>query len=240
MPAMPQESAFRPWVVRQQCRDVLFAHWPTPAGALQRLLPRGIDLDSFEGEAWISVVAFRMTGLTTRWLPAIPGVSPFVQLNVRTYVRVGGRPGVYFFSLDADSRIVVAVARAWFHLPYYRARMSVSSGSGTTHYASRRCEPGMPPAEFGAACRAAGPEFRPRPGTLDHWLTERYRLYAGDRAGRIRLGEIGHQPWVLRAVEAEIASNTMMPPGVAVPTALPRLQLAAEADIVAWAPVGIS
>ena len=229
----------RPWVLRQRVHDLLFAHWPTSAGEMRRRLPRGLEIDTFDGDAWISLVAFRMSGVTLRWSPSLPGVSSFPELNVRTYVRLGEKPGVYFFSLDAGSRIAVAVARAWFHLPYHLARMSLDVRAGMVHYTSLRCETGAAVADFVAQYRAAGPEFHAQPGTLDHWLAERYCLHAADRTGRMYFSEIHHMPWPLQPAEAEITCNTMAPPGVALPATPPRLQFSDALDIVAWAPRGV-
>lgn len=226
----------RPWVLRQRLHGLLFAHWPTPAGEMRRRLPGGLELDTFHGDAWISIIAFRMSAVTLRWSPSFPGVSSFPEVNVRTYVRLGDKPGVYFFSLDAGSRIAVAVARAWFHLPYHLARMSVDVGAEMIHYTSLRRETGAPAAEFAAHYRAAGPEFRAQPGTLDYWLAERYCLYATNRAGRIYCSDIHHIPWPLQPAEAEIRCNTMAPPGVALPATPLRLQFSDALDIVAWAP----
>jgi uncharacterized protein YqjF (DUF2071 family) len=228
----------RPWVLRQRWHDLLFAHWPLPAEAVRRVLPQGLELDSFDGDAWISVVAFRMTGVTLRWCPPLPGVSSFPELNVRTYVRVGNRAGVYFFSLDAGSRVAVAVARAWFHLPYHHARMSVTMRNGAVRYFSVRRD--SVAADFVAEYQPAGPKFRAQPGTLDHWLTERYCLYAADVAGRVHRGDIHHLPWPLQRAEAEITCNTMAPRGIALPASAPRLQFADALDVVAWAPTSMS
>src|SRR5437867_5100192 len=111
----------RPWVTTMRWHDLLFLHWPVRPEIIRPLIPNGLELDTFDGAAWIGVVPFRMTGVRLRWLPPLPGISAFPELNVRTYVRVRDRPGVYFFSLDAGSRTAVAMARAWFHLPYFHA-----------------------------------------------------------------------------------------------------------------------
>src|SRR6266704_6531932 len=106
-----------PWVMAQRWHDLLFAHWPVPAGELQHLIPTPLTIDTFDGQAWLAVVPFRMSGVRLRGTPAVPWLSAFPELNVRTYVKCEGRPGVWFFSLDAGNPLAVAIARAWFHLP---------------------------------------------------------------------------------------------------------------------------
>lgn len=183
---------------RQTWRDLLFLHWRVSGDALRARLPPGLQLDTFEGEAWLGVVPFRMTGVRPRGVPCLPLVSSFRELNVRTYVVRDERPGVYFFSLDASSRLAVAVARRFFHLPYFHARMSLEERDGWIHYASAR-----PGARFRARYRER--EGAAPAGALDHWLTERYCLYTRD----LLRGEVHHAPWPLRPAEAEIEENTM-------------------------------
>src|SRR5690349_6710130 len=113
----------RPWIMAQNWHELLFAHWRVPVEAVRPLVPQGLEIDLFAGDAWLSVVPFRMSGVRLRGTPALPWLSSFPELNVRTYVCAEGRPGVWFFSLDAASRLAVGVARAWFHLPYFNARM---------------------------------------------------------------------------------------------------------------------
>ncbi len=124
--------------MRQKWHDLLFMHWRIPPQTLRPLIPRSLELDSFEGSAWLGIVPFRMTGVRLRGTPNIPGLSAFPELNVRTYVSAGGKPGVWFFSLDAASAIAVAAARAWFHLPYFRARMSLAAHADEIRYRSHR------------------------------------------------------------------------------------------------------
>ena len=216
----------------QSWRDLLFAHWPVPASELRLLVPGALELDLFRGSGWVGVVPFRMTNVAPRGMPAIPGVSAFPELNVRTYVRRGGQAGVYFFSLDAGSAIAVAAARALFNLPYFKASMRVIDDAGTVRYASERGS-----AVFEARYRPSGPPFRPSAGTLEHFLTERYCLYNLDRGRRPRRVDIHHPPWELQSAEAEIARNTMAKAaGVGLPEVRPLLHFSKRQDVVAWAP----
>ncbi len=227
-----------PWVMVQVWHDLLFAHWSVPADALARLLPDGLELDLFEGRAWVAVVPFRMSGIRLRGLPAVPGLSRFPELNVRTYVRCGGRGGVYFFSLDAANAVAVAVARTWFHLPYFRARMACDEvAPGRLRYASERTHSGAHPAglrgEYGPAEEA---RVYP-PDSLEHWLTERYSLFADAPDGSLRRGDIHHPPWELAPAWAELEENTMTAPqGLTLPDEPPLLHFARLQRVVIWAP----
>lgn len=217
----------------QSWHDLLFAHWPVPCDALRRLVPAALVLDTYDGTAWIGVVPFRMSGIRLRRLPPLPWLSAFPELNVRTYATRGGKPGVFFFSLDAANPLAVAVARRWYHLPYMRARMSATTEADGVRYASRRTHHGAPQAELRARYRPMGPVTRAAPGTLEHWLTERYCLYALDRHGTVYRGEIHHEPWPLQAAEAEVEVNTMTRPLV-LPDTQPLLHFARRLDVVVW------
>jgi uncharacterized protein YqjF (DUF2071 family) len=215
--------------------DLLFMHWPVPADLLRPLLPPGLELDTYGSEAWIGVVPFRMTGIRPRYTPTLPWISAFVELNVRTYVTRDGKPGVWFFSLDAANPVAVRMARWQFHLPYFDARMrSIPAGDGM-HYASARTHRGAPAATFTAHYRPTGDVYRSRPGDLDHWLTERYCLYSADARGQIHRGDIHHAPWPLQHAEAEIETNTMTDwLGIDLPDTAPLLHFARRLEVVAW------
>ena len=218
--------------------DLLFAHWPVPVEALRPLIPAGLELDTYEGRAWLAVVPFGMRGIYLRRLPLrTPLYSRFLELNVRTYVTAGGKAGVWFFSLDAANPGAVAVARRWYHLPYYFARMSLRrADGGWIEYASRRVHPGAPGARFAGRYRPVGEPYRAEAGSLEHWLTERHCLYAADRRGRLYRGDIDHAPWPLQPAEAEIRVNTMARPhGIALPDTAPLLHFARRLDVRAWA-----
>ena len=113
-----------PWVMSQVWLELLFAHWPVKPDVLRSLIPPVFEIDTFEREAWVGVVPFRMRDIHPRGLPSVQGISHFPELNVRTYVTVDGKPGVYFFSLDAGNALAVAIARSVFHLPYFNAHMT--------------------------------------------------------------------------------------------------------------------
>lgn len=226
----------QPWVMAQVWHDLLFAHWPIPAAQMSALLPPGLTLDTWEGEAWVAVVPFRMSGVRPRFVPAVPWLSAFPELNVRTYVRVGDKPGVWFFSLDAANPIAVAVARALFHLPYFRAEMGCESEGEAIRYASKRTHSDAPPAEFRSRYGPIGPVYRCASGTLEAWLTERYCLYSVDGRGRIYRGEIHHTAWPLQKAEATFERNSVaQAAGIGLPDIPPLLHFARRLDVVAWA-----
>jgi len=225
-----------PWFMTQSWHDLLFAHWPVDARVLQDKLPAGLLLDTFNGDAWVGIVPFRMTNVAPRGVPSVPFVSSFLELNVRTYVRLHNKPGVYFFSLDASSTLAVAAARALFHLPYFVAAMNVNEQRGRFVYTSARQTRTDGVAEFAATYEPVGYAVTPEPGSLEYFLTERYCLYTVDGASRARRLEIHHPPWPLQAAEATIAVNTMADAaGIRLPSTAPVLHFAKRQDAVAWA-----
>lgn len=222
----------------QRWSDLLFIHRPATLNVVRALVPPALTLDVYEGTAWVSVTPFYLSNLHVRGVPPLPGVSEFPELNVRTYVTYGGKAGVYFFSLDAGNALAVFGARALYRLPYFRASMSVREArDGTIHYRARRTHRNAPPAEFHARYRPTGPESHSKPGTLDHWLTERYCLYALDTSRRVYRAEIHHHPWLLHPAEVEIERDTMAhAAGVALPAEPRRLSFSRRLDVVVWAP----
>jgi len=230
-----------PWVMAQSWHDLLFAHWPVPAKTLRELIPAGLEIDTHNGCAWVGVVPFRMSGVRLRATPALPWLSSFPELNVRTYVTHHGKPGVWFFSLDAGNFLAVQIARSWFHLPYFCARMRLQSTDGRIQYQSQRTHRGAPPAILHARYRPIGAPSHAVPGTLEHFLTERYCLYTADAHGRLIRGEIQHAPWPLQSAEAEIAENSMaQAAGIVLPAAEPLLYFAERQDVIVWPPTRIA
>jgi len=227
-------------VLAQSWHDLLFAHWPVDSSVLHPLLPPELQIDTFAGQAWLAVVPFRMTGVRLRVTPALPWLSAFPELNVRTYVTCGGKPGVWFFSLDAGNSLAVAIARAWFHLLYFRARMSCVETDGWIHYQSERTHRGAPAGLLTGRYRPVGEVFSARRGTLEYFLTERYCLYAADRRGRVIRGEIHHPSWLLQVAEAELTGNTMAETlGIAL-ISRPFLHFARRQDVLVWPPQRLS
>ena len=220
----------RPWTWRQSWQDLLFAHWAVPSASVRALVPAELELQSFDGSCWMGVVPFRMAGVMRRPLPDLPWVSAFPELNVRTYVERDGKPGVWFFSLDATNPLAVWAGRRYFHLPYHRARIAIAQSDSEVSYESTR-----PGADFRAVYRPSSEVFRAAPGSLEHWLTERYCLYARAPDGSIWRNDVHHHPWPLQHATAEIHRNTMLAiHGIEAPPQEPLLHFATRLDVVVW------
>lgn len=225
----------RPWLISQTWEHALFAHWPVSPALLRPLLPAPLALDTFAGDAWVGIVPFQMGHLAPRGAPAPLGLA-FPEINVRTYVTLKGKPGVWFFSLDAANLLAVVAARATFHLPYVWAAMQMHEAAGEITFHSLRRRRGAAAAQFSGRYEAAGPVFPYAPASLEQWLTARYCFYAANHAGDLFRAEINHDPWPLQPANAEIAVNTMVTSlgiDLAEP---PLLHLARRLDIVAWWP----
>ena len=226
-----------PWVMAQRWERLLFAHWPLSPRLLQPHVPRALTLQTFDGHAWLGVTPFVLSVLRPRAAPRLPCLTPFPEVNLRTYVTVGDRPGVFFFSLDAGRALAVVAARAVYSLPYFYARFRVQSSSSRVAYSSRRSDRRGPPAELDVTYGPVGPATPPTPGTLAHWLTERYCLYAVTRRGRVRRAEIHHPPWPLQPAQAEIRVNTLTRRlGVDVTGEDAVTHFAERLDVHVWAP----
>jgi uncharacterized protein YqjF (DUF2071 family) len=234
-----------PHRLTQRWNDLLFAHWPIAPAAMRPLVPAALDLDLFDGFAWAGVVPFWMDRVRTRSLGthtfSVPSVESFPELNLRTYVRsrVTGLRGVFFFSLDAASLLAVLGARTLFHLPYFYARMHRETrigpdGRATVDYTSHRLFT-RSPVRFDAAYRSLGAPVAPsQPGSLEHFLTERYCLFT-PRGRGIAVGHIHHLPWPLEPAEADIRRNDIPAVhGIVLPTRAPILHFARELEVYLW------
>jgi len=205
----PEQSV----VMYQRWEDLLFLHWPVDPAVVAKDLPPGLRVDTFEGKAWIGVVPFSMTGIRPRFLPAVPGISNFPELNLRTYVvDAAGRPGVWFYSLDTPKRLPNWIARTFFHLNYRLARMQLAVGDGRLNYRSELWTgTGWDmPQEYEWAMEGAF--FHAEPGSLEFFLAERYRLFAHDeRRERLLTGRVHHEPYPLRRVKIGCYSKRLFP-----------------------------
>jgi uncharacterized protein YqjF (DUF2071 family) len=225
----------RPWVMFQSWRNLMFAHWSVPRATLRLLVPAQLEIDLFEGRAWVALTPFRVVGLRSRFLPALPRVSTFPELNLRTYVRFDDRPGVYFFTLEATSLPAILAARMLYRLPYRRAEMTLEHDGDWIRYRSRRVDSF---AEFAARYRPLGEVFQPVEGTLEHFLTERYALYTVDDRRNVMRGDVHHAPWDLQRAEAEIERNTIAAAhGLPRAAARPVLHYSERQDTLIWLPV---
>jgi len=238
-----QRTDHRPWPLphkrwswRQSWCDLLFAHWPVPAESLSMLVPDAVRIQEFDGTSWVGVVPFRMEGVMMRPLPDMPGVSAFAELNLRLYVEVDGKPGVWFVSLDAENRLAVWGARRLFHLPYFHAAMSASRAGDCIEYSSERLGCDVPVTFRGRYRPTADPCY-PKPGTLEHFLTERYCLYTCDRSGNLLRADVHHHPWPLQPAAAQIRENTVASSqGIPLPTTPPLVHFSKRLDVVVWSP----
>jgi hypothetical protein len=222
-----------PWRWRQNWHDLLFAHWRVPASRLQSLVPAGVSIQEFDGTAWVGVVPFRMDGVMLRPLPDLPGVSAFPELNLRLYVEVGGRPGVWFVSLDAASQLAVWAARLLFRLPYFHATMHLRREGERIHYRSiRRSARNV---AFRGTYWPVGQVFESRPGTVEHFLTERYCLYTCGSDGSMLRADVHHRPWPLQLAHAEIEENTIgSGQGIDLDDHPDLLHFSKRIDVVVW------
>ncbi len=232
----PYPAPTSPFVMHQRWHDLLFMHWRVPVAALRARIPSELDIDTFDGEAWLAVVPFRMSGIRPRYLPGVPWLSAFAELNVRTYVTANGKPGVWFFSLDAANPLAVLMARSVFKLPYFNARMRCDAAPNQgIDYASTRTHRSAPPADLAARYRPTGPVFEARPGSLEYFLTARYCLYTSDVNGRVYRGEIEHPSWPLQSATAEVERNSMTAAhGFTLPDEPPHLLFVRDIKVQVW------
>ena len=231
-----------PWIMGQRWHDLLFAHWPIPVDALRALVPPALEVDTFEGEAWVGLVPFRMTSVRPRCLPRVPWLSAFPELNVRTYVRAKTgepKPGVFFFSLDAANPVAVSLARNVFRLPYFNARMNLLDDGQSIAYTSHRTHRHAPSAELIARYRPTGDALATSRGSIEQWLTERYCLYTTSDfqqgRGDLLRGDIHHQLWPLQPAEWSVQRETCVAAaGLTLPETAPLLHFARRLDVVVW------
>jgi uncharacterized protein YqjF (DUF2071 family) len=222
------------WILKQTWNDLLFAHWPVARDQLRAAVPQFFELDLFANEAWLSVTPFNVTDFSPLGMPPLPVISAFSEINVRTYVVYDGIPGVYFFSLDANSAMAVAGASTLFHLPYYLADIHAERRSILQFYSRRRWDKHV---EFDVQYSPAGPLFRPKAGSLDYFLTERYCLYTQDSSANRYRVEIHHPPWELQPAEAQISRNTMIEAaGLELPSRPLLVHYARWQDVLIWYP----
>jgi uncharacterized protein len=231
----------RPWLMRMRWRDLLFAHWVVDVGALRPLVPSALEIDTFDGRAYVGVIPFAMEDVAARGLPAVPYLSAFPEVNVRTYVRHGGLDGVWFFSLDASRRLAVEGARRGFHLPYLHARMSIERDGDAVHYRSERRDRRGRPAALDVRYRPTGPVAPATPASLEAWLTDRLRLFAADGHGVLSTTSIAHRPWPLRPAEAAFKVETLSAAqGLELLGPPVHLAFADRLDVRAWWPRAVA
>jgi uncharacterized protein len=234
-----EELGHRPWPLpegswfqAQTWCDLLFAHWPVPAERLRRVMPPALPLHLYDdGSAWLGITPFVVKGLRPRGTPPLPWISQFPELNVRTYVELDGKPGIYFFSLDAGRRAAVIGARRVYRLPYFHARMRAARVGARIDYESDRIDSSGPPAAFRARYSPSG-EI-----THDHlarWLAERYCAYIVDDSGRQLRIDIHHPPWPLQPADGEVDAQGMADQIGIDLEGEPLLHFSARQDTLIW------
>ena len=222
-----------PWTMKQTWSDLLFAHYPIKFEVLRKLVPEALHLDSYNGVCWIGVVPFRMSGIRLRGLPPIPGTDQFPELNVRTYVTLDGKPGVYFFSLDAANWLAVQGAKTLYHLPYWYADMEIKNSGTNIEFKSKR----LHDHEIELACsyRPISQPFQATKGSFEEWLVERYCFYTLNSSGVPLRCDILHEPWTLQQAEAEFSTNSILSKqGIDVDSDSPILHFAKKIEVRAW------
>lgn len=224
-----------PWIMFQSWQDLLFASWPLPALKLQLLVPRELEIDTFERSAWVSLVPFRMVDLHFRDVPPLPGDNSFPELNFRTYVKVEDRPGVYFFSIECSNVIADWVARHFFSMPFMRSKIKFFTQDGSFVFESTRAQSDAPAARFVCNYRPIGEPFQAQPGSLEAFLVERYSLFFVKDQGAIYRGDIQHSPWNLQEAAAEFQVNTIATAaGIELPVTPPHLLFSSKTDTLVW------
>ena len=203
-----------------------FLHWRVDPAELGRIVPNSVELQTFDGSAWLGITPFLLSGLRLRGLPPLPGVSTFPELNVRTYVTRDDEPGIWFFALDVGSTLVVEAEKRLYRLPYHRAQMRYVRDDEFVHHESARAG-----AAFSASYRGVGDMFDAEPGSLEEFLTDRYCVYTED-GGRVYRAELHHRRWALQHGEAHIDLNTMAP--LPLPDDEPHVLFSPRQDVVIW------
>ncbi len=221
----------------QRWNDLLFLHYSLDPELVRAKVPEVLTLDTYGQRAWVTVAPFWINHLRPPGVPSVPWFSSFNEINVRTYVSYNGKPGVYFFSLDASNLSAVWGARVFYRLPYWQASMKVAGKGGVRiDYDSKRHH-GPKPAELKCTYGPANTRtFRARPGSLEHFLTERYCLYTTTRK-RLYRGDIHHLPWDLQEAQVEMQQNTMaQPTGLQLPPEAELAFFVRELKVLFWAP----
>ena len=222
-----------PWTMKQIWSDLLFAHYPIKFEVLRKLVPEALHLDSYNGMCWIGVVPFRMSGIRLRGLPSIPGTDQFPELNVRTYVTLDGKPGVYFFSLDAANWLAVKGAKTLYHIPYWHADMEIKNSGTNIEFKSKRLQDNE--VELACSYRPISEPFQASKGSFEEWMVERYCFYTLNSSGVPLRCDILHEPWRLQEAEAEFSYNSILSKqGIDVAIDSPIVHFAKKIEVRAW------
>lgn len=233
MRARPEGSP----IMHQTWQNLLFLHWPIDPVLLRPHIPMRLEIDTFEGKAWIGVTPFAMTDVHLTAIPPIPGLSSLLELNVRTYVHLNGKPGVWFFSLDASKLLPALAARVLFMLPYYIAEMKFLQNAGEYQFFSKRSAGTA--AEFEAGWKTGVRLRDPDVHSLAFFLVERYALYAGS-SDNLTMARIYHHPWILEEVSAlQHRSSMIAALSLPEPEDPPLAHFSKGVSVEVWEPVAV-
>ncbi|MGM7723666.1 YqjF family protein [Metabacillus sp. Hm71] len=200
------------YIMRQTWRNLLFLHWPIPLEKLRPYIPSALQVDTFNGSAWLGIILFVIEGIYPLGLSSVSLTPSFPEINVRTYVTCNGKPGIYFMSIDVENWASLKIAKNWYHLPYHSAEISFRKEGQTFHCHSIRKGNESAPISFMGKYVPVSEVYCPKEGTLDHWLTERYCMYSSKKGVNIFCGDIHHRPWPLQKAEVEVVKNTLFTP----------------------------
>jgi len=229
------EDLSHEWILYVAWTDLLLASWPIPEEQLRPLVPAGVDIDTFNGSGWVSIVPFNAVDMHLRDLPPFPGQANFCELNFRTYVRLGDTRAVFFLSLDCPGMLANFIGGTLFHLPFKEAEMSLTPSGDGFNFQSRRTAKGEFPASFIATYRPIGEAATPAAGTLEDFLTNRLSLILPDRHGGLKRGDIAHEPWMLQRAEVSIELNTIAEAaGITLPEVAPHVAFARKTDSLVY------
>jgi uncharacterized protein len=222
-----------PWMMKQTWNNLLFAHYPIRLEILQKLVPNALPVDSFNGTGWIGVVPFHMTDIRLRGFPPLPGTDKFPELNVRTYVTLDSKSGVYFFSLDAANRLAVWVAKTFYHLPYMYADIKMKHNAPIIVFESNRRS--RDDVKLTCSYRPISEPFHAAKGSFEEWMAERYCFYTLNNRGVPLRCDILHHPWLLQDAEAEFNQNTILSKqGLSVESGQPILHFSKKLEVRTW------
>jgi hypothetical protein len=202
--------ASRAWIMKQTWRNVLFLHWPIPPEYLRPLVPSALQIDIYQGQAWLGIIVFELEGIYPRGLSRLSFTPPFPEINVRTYVTYKGEPGIYFLSIDVHNWASLQIAKRWYHLPYHPSKVSLKKKGKSLHFEARRKN--KPLYYIKGSYTPSDELIDIRINQLDYWLTERYRLYSSNRFSNIYTAKIDHPPWSLQKASVTLDQNTLFTP----------------------------
>lgn len=232
----------RPWASYQSWDNLLMCHWPIEPAGIRSKVPAELELDLFDGQAWVGLIPMFMGEIRLRDVGGIPTEPHFAELNFRTYVRYGGRAGVYFFNVFSQALLADIGARLFFHTPYLPAAVQFDrTEDGGFHFRSHRVLAFPHHARFDADYRPTGEPFQAEPGSLEEFHSERYSAFARTFTGAIVRGDLIHDPWTLQEADAEIRENTVLSSaGLDLPPQPLHVHYSKGVDTVLWTFVDVT